>query len=126
MLTLSDPGGSLPGISAGAMPPVKKGRPIMPETPAERTLRARNAALSRSAVTPGADISAPARAARLQKYYDATDSSLPERERRRQAEAALRRDMTALSLKAAKARRAASSAARAAAEVADAASQLAG
>lgn len=91
----------------------------MAETPAERSARCRSAALSRSAVTPGSDISAPARKARLEKYYDATDPSLPEPERRRQADAALRRDMTDLSLKAMRAR-------RAAAEVADAARRLAG
>lgn len=98
----------------------------MSETPTERSLRARTAALSRSAVTPGADISAPARAARMARYYDATDPGLPEAERRRQADAALRRDMTALSLKAARARRAAATAAAAADEVADAARQLTG
>jgi hypothetical protein len=77
-------------------------------------------------MTTGADISAPARAARLRKYYDSTDPSLPPPERQRQADAALRRDMTRLSLRAAKARRAAAAAADAAAEVADAAGTLAG
>jgi hypothetical protein len=98
----------------------------MPDSQGERSLRARNAALSRSAVTPGHEISAPARKARLQKYYDETDPSLPPAERQRQADAALRRDMTRLSLRASQARRAAASAARAAQDVADAASDLAG
>lgn len=91
----------------------------MPQPSADRSLRARKAALSRSAVTPGAEISRPAREARLQKYYDDTDPSLPPHERQRQADAALRRDMADLSLKAAAAR-------RANAAVADAASKLAG
>jgi hypothetical protein len=98
----------------------------MPETTAERSLRARRAALIRSAKTPGSEISRPAREKRLQDYYDRTDPGLPEAERHRQADAALRADMTELSLKAARARRAAVTAAHAAEELADAASSLAG
>lgn len=98
----------------------------MPDSNSDRTLRARKAALSRSAVTPGHEISAPARAARLQKYYDQTDPALPEHERQRQADAALRRDMTELSLRAAAARKLAAGAAAAAERVIDAARDLAG
>lgn len=98
----------------------------MPDGPGERSLRARKAALTRSAVTPGADISRPAREARLQRYYDDTDPQLPEAERRRQADAALRRDMTELSLRAAAARKLAADAAAAAGRVVDAARDLAG
>jgi hypothetical protein len=91
----------------------------MPETPEERRLRCTANALSRSATTRGSVISAPARAARLQKFYDETDPELPEAERQRQADAALRKAMTELSRKAARARRLAS-------EIADDASELTG
>jgi len=86
----------------------------------ERSQRARIAGLARSAKAPsGTAISAPARAAFLQRFYDETDPELPEAERQRQAAAARKLHMTRLSRRAAAARRSASAAARELAEVAD-------
>lgn len=73
---------------------------------AERRLHARKAALTRSSRAPsGSAISAPAREAFLDKFYDQTDPELPEEERQRQARAALKLHMSNLSIKGVRARR---------------------
>src|SRR5256885_603857 len=78
----------------------------MPETPAERRIHARAAALSRVAQEPsGARMTENARNAFRQRFYDNTDPSLPEQERRRQAEAARRLFYVDLARKASAARR---------------------
>lgn len=93
----------------------------MPLDAADRQQISRMGGLARSASAPsGAAVSAPARAAFLQSFYDKTDPSLPEEERQRQAEAARRLHMTRLSRKAAAARREAASAAAEAARATEA------
>lgn len=61
-------------------------------------------------------MTAQARSAFLQKFYDQTDPDLPEAERQRQAEAAKRLHMTRLSHRAALTRRRAAAAHQAAAQ----------
>lgn len=78
----------------------------MAESPSERRAHARLAALSRVAHEPsGAAMTAAARDAFRQRFYDATDPALPEGERARQADAARRAFYVDLSRRAAKARR---------------------
>jgi hypothetical protein len=77
----------------------------MPSPENERSQRARIAALARSAQEPnGTAMTEKARSAFWQRFYDATDASLPEAERQRQADAARRLHMTRLSHRAAIAR----------------------
>jgi hypothetical protein len=67
--------------------------------------QARIAALTRSAQEPsGAAMTETAREAFVRSFYEATDSALPERERKRQSEAALKLHMLKLSRLAAAAR----------------------
>lgn len=74
--------------------------------------------LARSAKAPsGAAVSAPARSAFWNGFYERTDAALPEQERQRQAAAARKLYMTQLSRKAARKRQ---EAARIAAEAAEA------
>ncbi len=81
----------------------------------ERSQRARIAALTRVSQEPsGTAMTEKARSRFWESFYDATDPSLPEAERQRQAEAARRLHMTRLSQRAALKRR------RAAAAVSDA------
>jgi hypothetical protein len=69
---------------------------------AERSQRARIAALTRVTQEPsGTAMTEKARSKFWQSFYDATDPSLPEAERQRQADAARRLHMTRLSQKAA-------------------------
>jgi hypothetical protein len=87
----------------------------MPSEDSERSQRARIAALTRVSREPsGTAMTARARSAFWQSFYDATDPGLPEAERQRQADAARRLHMTRLAQKAALKRR------RAAAAVQDA------
>ena len=74
--------------------------------------------LARSATAPsGAAVSAPARTAFWNSFYERTDAGLPEEERQRQATAARKLHMTRLSRLAAQKRQ---QAARTAAEAAEA------
>lgn len=78
----------------------------MPSSDTERSQRARIAALTRVANEPsGTAMTAKARSAFWQSFYDRTDPELPESERQRQADAARRLHMTRLSHAAAIARR---------------------
>lgn len=89
---------------------------------AERSQRARIAALTRVAKEPsGTAMTAKARSAFRQKFYNATDPDLPEAERQRQAAAAYRLHMTRLSHRAALAR---SRAARAQSEAIEAEAEV--
>jgi hypothetical protein len=76
------------------------------ETPANRSLRARVAALSRWAYADGREGTEPARSAFLRTFETKVDPDhrLSEDERRRRAERALRLHMTRLALASAKAR----------------------
>lgn len=69
----------------------------MPSTPTERSQRATIAALARVAKEPsGTAMTERARRTFRDSFYDATDASLPESDRRRQADAAYRLHMTKL------------------------------
>lgn len=83
----------------------------MPSADSERSQRARIAALARVAKEPsGTAMTDKARGKFWQSFYDATDPSLPEAERQRQAEAARRLHMTRLAQKASLKRRKAATA----------------
>jgi hypothetical protein len=83
----------------------------MPSGNTERSQRARIAALTRSAqAASGTAMTAKARSAFWNSFYDQTDPKLPEAERQRQAAAARKLYYTRLSHKAAVARRRAASA----------------
>jgi hypothetical protein len=87
----------------------------MPLSKSERSIFGRIGGLSTVALAPSASaVSAPARKAFLQKFYDATDPSLPPEERERQAAAARKAHMTRLSYLAVKKRRIAAEARKAA------------
>jgi hypothetical protein len=75
-------------------------------TSAERSQRARIAALANLAQSGGTRVSAPARAAFLRRFEDEVDPtrSLPEAERAERAEYARRRYFAALALRSARAR----------------------
>lgn len=78
----------------------------MPSPQSERSARAKIAGLSRSAQAPsGASISAPARKAFLQSFYDRTDPDLKPKERERQAEALRKIYFTQLAQRSARGRR---------------------
>jgi hypothetical protein len=75
-------------------------------TAEERSKRARHAALVRSSKEPsGAAMTKPARISFRESFYERTDPSLPEDERRRQGEAAYHAYMSDLSKKGVAARR---------------------
>ena len=75
----------------------------MPLTPEQRILRARIAAHTKHAMYGAAESTAPARAARWQRYLDRVDPDhlLPEAERERRARSLLSADMARLALKSA-------------------------
>ena len=78
----------------------------MPSDAAERSQRARIAALSRVKQEPsGTAMTDKARRTFRESFFDATDPELPEPERRRQADAAYRLHMTRISHRAALARK---------------------
>lgn len=66
----------------------------MAATRAQRSQQARIAALTRSSQETGAAMTAAARSAFLDRFYRQTDENLPEEERQRQAQAALRAHMS--------------------------------
>jgi hypothetical protein len=79
---------------------------VLSLTPAQRTLRARVAAYARAAKYDGREVTRPAYNGRMAKLAAQVDpeGTLPEIERQRRAYAALRSQMSALSLKASRKR----------------------
>jgi hypothetical protein len=74
-------------------------------TPSQRSMRARIAAHHRAAMYDGREMTAKARKAFADSFYDKTDPSLPHAERLRRAEHLRRAHYSRMALASAKARR---------------------